>query len=72
MYGEEIDRLFEIADHRLDTKTEATEIGQSENTINVPKCISAIELRHLWKATEKQFGTSSRMYSVRKEKCWDY
>lgn len=39
MHGEEIDRLFAIADHRLDTKTEATEIGQSENTINVPKCI---------------------------------
>ena len=52
MYGEEIDRLFEIADHRLDTKTEATEIGQSENTINVPKCISAIELRHLCKNEE--------------------
>ena len=25
------------------------EIGQSENTINVPNCISAIELRHLCK-----------------------
>ena len=47
VYGAEVDRLFEIADHRLDTKTEATEIGQSENTINVPNCISAIELRHL-------------------------
>lgn len=52
MYGEEIDRLFAIADHRLDTKTEATEIGQSENTINVPMCISAIELRHLCKNEE--------------------
>ena len=44
-----VERLFEIADHRLDTKTKSTEIGQSENTINVPNCISAIELRHLCK-----------------------
>ncbi len=49
MYGDEVDRLFEIANYRLDTKTESTEIGQSENTINVPNCISAIELRHLCK-----------------------
>jgi hypothetical protein len=49
MYGETVDRLFEIADRRLDTKTESAEIGQSENTINVPNCISAIELRHLCK-----------------------
>lgn len=49
MYGDEVDCLFEIADRRLDTKTEATEIGQSESTINVPNCISAIELRHLCK-----------------------
>lgn len=49
MYGDEVERLFEIADRRLDTKTESTEIGQSENTINVPNCISAIELRHLCK-----------------------
>ena len=52
MYGAEVDRLFEIADNRLDTKNEATEIGQSENTINVPNCISAIELRHLCKNEE--------------------
>lgn len=52
MYGEEVDRLFEIAEHRLETKTESTEIGQSENTINVPNCISAIELRHLCKNEE--------------------
>lgn len=49
VYGDDVDRLFEIADKRWDTKTEATEIGQSENTINVPNCISAIELRHLCK-----------------------
>ena len=41
--------MFKIAEHRLDSKTESTEIGQSENTINVPNCISAIELRHLCK-----------------------
>lgn len=49
MYGEEIERLFEIAEHRLETKMESIEIGQSDNTINVPNCISAIELRHLCK-----------------------
>lgn len=49
LYNEKVDWLFEIADRRLETKTEATEIGQSENTINVPNCISAIELRHLCK-----------------------
>lgn len=49
MYGNTVDRLFEIANKRLETKTEATEIGQSENTINVPNCISAMELRHLCK-----------------------
>ncbi len=47
MYGENVDRLFEISRRRLDAKTESTDIGQSENTINVPSCISAIELRHL-------------------------
>lgn len=47
MYGKDVDKLFEIADRRLERKTEAMEIGQSENTINVPTCISAIELRHL-------------------------
>lgn len=55
MYGKEVDRLFEIADHRLDTKTESTVIGQSDNTINVPNCISAIELRHLCKNEEFAF-----------------
>lgn len=49
VYGEAVDHLFELADRRLDTKDESTEIGQSENTINVPNCISAIELRHLCK-----------------------
>lgn len=52
IYGDEVDRLFEIADKRLDTKTEAAEIGQSDNTINVPKCFSAIELRHLCRNEE--------------------
>lgn len=52
LYDEDVERLFEIAEHRLDTKTESIEIGQSENTINVPNCISAIELRHLCKNEE--------------------
>ena len=49
VYGNEVDRLFEIAEHRFETKTESIEIGQSQNTINVPTCMSAIELRHLCK-----------------------
>ena len=49
LYGDEVDHLFEIAERRLDSKTESIDIGQSENTINVPNCISAIELRHLCK-----------------------
>lgn len=49
MYGEDVDKLFEIADRRLDTKTESAEIGQEDHTINVSNCISAIELRHLCK-----------------------
>ena len=40
------DTLFAIASERLNRKTEALQIGQSENTINVPLCFSAIELRH--------------------------
>ena len=49
MYGDEVDKLFRIAERRLEAKNEAIAIGQSENTINVPNCISAIELRHLCK-----------------------
>ena len=49
LYGDEVDHLFEIAERRLDSKTQSIDIGQSENTINVPNCISAIELRHLCK-----------------------
>lgn len=49
MYEDEVDRLFKIAERRLVTETESIEIGQSQNTINVPNCISAIELRHLCK-----------------------
>lgn len=43
------DHLCDLAMRRLDTKTEGKEIGQSDYTINVPMCISAIELRHLCK-----------------------
>ena len=46
---EECDRLFNIASRRLERKQESKEIGQSESTINVQNCISAIELRHLCK-----------------------
>ena len=45
-FPDRADALFTIASERLDRKTEALQIGQSENTINVPLCFSAIELRH--------------------------
>lgn len=60
MYGQEhTDYLFLIANKRLESKTEATEIGQSDNTINVPNCISAIELRHLCK--NEKYHTPSNL-----------
>ena len=40
---EECDRLFNIASRRLERKQESKEIGQSESTIDVQNCISAIE-----------------------------
>lgn len=43
------DHLCDLAMRRLETKNEGEEIGQSEHTINVPKCLSAIELSHLCK-----------------------
>lgn len=46
-FPERADELFKIALKKLDRKTEAMEIGQSQSTINVPICYSAIELRHL-------------------------
>ena len=57
-FPERADTLFAIAEERLDRKTEALQIGQSENTINVPLCFSAIELRHFcrngnYKPTQK-------------------
>ena len=45
----ECNRLFNIADRRLERKLESKAIGQSESTINVQNCISAIELGHLCK-----------------------
>lgn len=48
IYGQKYtDKLFSIAVRKITRKTEAKEIGQSDHTINVPVCISAIELRHL-------------------------
>lgn len=43
------DELYALSNRKTDRKTEAKEIGQSEHTLNVPACISAIELRHLCK-----------------------
>ena len=47
LFPERADYLFRIALKRLERKTEAIEIGQSQNTINVPMCYSGIELKHL-------------------------
>ncbi len=42
-----LDNLWKIAQNRISVKSESVSIGQLNNTINVPNCISAIELRHL-------------------------
>lgn len=47
LFPERAEALFTIALNRLERKTEAIEIGQSKNTINVPMCYSGIELKHL-------------------------
>lgn len=44
--GERADTVFAVALKRLERKTEAIEIGQSESTVNFPQCYSAIELKH--------------------------
>lgn len=47
MFPEKADDIFKIALKRIERKTEALEINQSESTINVPLCYSAIEVKHL-------------------------
>lgn len=49
LYPDSIDELFEIAQRKVDRKTEAIEIEQGENTLPVPNCLSAIEIRHFCK-----------------------
>lgn len=47
LFPQRAEYLLEIAMKRLERKTEAFSIGQSDNTINVPMCYSGIELKHL-------------------------
>lgn len=47
LFPDRADYLLEIAMRRLERKTEALVIGQSDSTINVPLCYSGIELKHL-------------------------
>ena len=49
MYGDKVDFLFEIANKKVDSKSETKVSGQEEHIIKVPICLSAIELRHLCK-----------------------
>lgn len=43
---EDIDRLFDIADRRCDTKNETDEMQDGDKTLKVEECFSAIELKH--------------------------
>lgn len=49
LFGELVDKLFDIADRKHIRGTEAGKIGQAENTINVANSIPAIELMHICK-----------------------
>ena len=42
----DIDRLFKIADKRIDSKNETRELGDGQYTLKVEECFSGIELRH--------------------------
>lgn len=42
----DIDRLFKIAEKRVDSKNEARELNSGENTLAVAECFSGIELQH--------------------------
>lgn len=43
---DDIDRLFEIADRRCDTKNETDKMQDADKTLKVEECFSAIELKH--------------------------
>lgn len=49
LYGDKVDLLFNIADKKIESKSETKTSGQEEHIIKVPICLSAIELRHLCK-----------------------
>lgn len=46
LYGEDVERLFRIADERIDTKDERKRFDESDSTLRASKCFSAIELQH--------------------------
>lgn len=45
----DIDRLFKIADKRIDSKNKTRELGDGQYTLKVEECFSGIELRHFCK-----------------------
>lgn len=47
IFPDKADYLLSIASRQLERKIEASSIGQSQNTINVPVCYSGIEFKHL-------------------------
>lgn len=49
IFPDHIDELFAIAQRKVDRKAEAIDIHQENNTLAVPNCISAIEIRHFCK-----------------------
>ena len=62
-YGyDECNRLFSIARGVVESKNESIEVGQSQNTIKVHKCIPAIELAHLCR--NEKFKTPDDLESI--------
>lgn len=49
LFPDYIDQLFAIAQRKADRKTESIDIHQEDNTLAVPNCMSAIEIRHFCK-----------------------
>ncbi len=52
--AEKTDKLYKIAQERIDIKNEGIELGDDESTLKVHKCYSAIELRHFCKNVNYQ------------------
>lgn len=56
LYGDKrAEQLYLLSDKKMKKQAEEQELGQSEYTLNVPACISAIELRHLCRNENYKF-----------------